>query len=250
MKVSICIIATNRYNEYVQPLIDSLREFFLPGIVKTVHLFSDRMLTYEQNEDLRVKQYSIPSWSFPDATLLRYATMTSVDESEFGDYIFYIDADMLIEAAVGTEILYDIVAVRHPGYDQKGGGSWETRPESKTYVPLQNRRTYFAGGFQGGSKSVYFRAMQIMADWIAQDGKVGIIPIWHDESAWNSFLVSDHMREVDFVQLSPSYCMPEPQVKRDAWRINSFTPRIIALEKPPGFSGAVGYDPYSKTVAQ
>lgn len=237
MKISLCLIATNRYKELVPALLDSVNEFFLPGHDITVHLFCDELSAKLYNipiDRITVKEHLIPSYGFPEATLYRYKIMTSLPISDYGDYTFYLDVDMQIVKTVGDEILHDLVAVSHPGY-YNGGGSWEINPNSNCFVPDFFRRKYVAGGFQGGTTICYYNSMVTMAKWIEEDQKNNIIPVWHDESAWNKFITSQSgIRQMLHI-LTPDYCMPEPINKRIAWDINNFEPKILALEKPENF---------------
>ena len=226
-------------------MLDSVNEFFLQGHDITVHLFTDVINPFGKNHGrLIVKSYLIPSWGFPEATLYRYRFLSALPIIDYGDYIFYLDVDMRIVAPVKDEILYDIVAVKHPGFFNTGSGSWEQNNQSMCFTDLdrQNPKYYYAGGFQGGKAFFYYMAMLTMAQWINMDLEKNIMPVWHDESAWNRYLylLSNNNTihggiKVDAAGLMPSYCMPEPMEKRIAWRIDHIQPKILALEKPDNF---------------
>lgn len=216
------IIATNKYIEFVQPLVDSLDKYFLIDHKLTVNVFSDSK-GIKGTERVSVIEHTIPAYKFPEATLLRYHIMTSITYDT--DYIFYLDADMLINDFVGDEILGDLVAVRHPGYFH-GGGSWEDNHKSEACV--SNRTKYFAGGFQGGDSFSYLTAMRFMRVLIDNDKKNGITPIWHDESVWNKYLL-DYVGK--WHELNPSYCMPEAWPKRVYSKVHELPAKILAREK-------------------
>jgi len=221
MKIGILCIATNRYKEFIQPLIESIEANFLTAHDVTIHLFTDDLIQLKTG--LKVEQTIIPSYKFPEATLYRYRIFLQKDYAD--DYLFYLDADMRVVAAIGDEVLNDITCVRHPGY-YRGGGSWETREDSSCFVAQQDRLKYFAGGFAGGKTDVYLPACQVMSQWIDTDLSNGIMPIWHDESAWNKYLVLHK-----HVELTPSYCMPEARGKREYCKVGDLPAKILALEK-------------------
>lgn len=224
MKIAVNVIATGKYIQFVQPLVDSIEKYFLIGHDITINLFTDAEPIINVNRTKFVI-HKIPSYKFPEATLLRYHVMTGI--SYDCDYIYYFDADMSIVDFIGEEFLADILAVRHPGYYMlKGSGAWETREESITYISPENRKRYYCGGVQGGSKVRYLTAMFIMRKWITIDIATGIIPIWHDESVWNKYLISGNFEELD-----PSYCMPQSIAKRNYSRISHLPAKILALEK-------------------
>lgn len=217
--LTVCIIATNKYQRFLQPLIKSIDDYFFVGNDVTIQIFTDEIMSYDSKR-VNIKQTLIPSYTYPMATLLRYKIMLQWQYDT--DYIFYIDADMRIVDYVDEEILNDIVCVKHPGF-YWGRGSWETNKKSTAYC---EGTTYYAGGFQGGKREKYIEVMQQLSDNIDADLREGIIAVWHDESHWNCYLHSH-----DKYVLDPDYCMPEATWKRMAWSIGHFKPKILALEK-------------------
>jgi len=228
MKISLCIIATGKYIDFVQPLIESARNFFLYCHDVRYHIFSNHQrgkLGYTFSYDDFIFHHHIEHQPWPLMTLNRYHIITSVDLSGY-DYIYYIDADSLFVAPVGDEILNEMTVVSHPGYFINGGGSWEHKMESRAYVPKIFRKQYVCGGFNGGSKFLHYAEM--MKQNIDKDSANGITAIWHDESHLNN--VFAHYR-YNFTLLPADYMMPESIEKRKAWGISHIEPKIIALEK-------------------
>lgn len=225
MRVGILCIATGNYKSFVQQLIDGIANNFLIHHEREIYLFTDEERDYPSR--LKVIQTIIPPYKWPEASMLRFKMYTS--RTYDCDYIFHSDIDMRFVDQVGEEILSDIVAVKHPGFynNYKGSskGSWEERPESHCYVPPEKRITYVAGGFNGGKTEVFYKAMEQMRDWIDKDLENGIVPRFHDESAFNKFIAGG----IKF--LTPSYCMPEAMTKRSKWHIGNLKPIILALEK-------------------
>lgn len=226
-QVGVLLIATRLYKQFVPDLLNDLDEKFLVHHNVTVYLFTDEIKNYSLRRGSRIKiiQTLIESYKWPYPTLYRYRIFTKIKYPEC-DFLYYVDVDMSIADTIGDEILQPLVAVAHCGF-YKGGGSWETREESQTYVPPEKRKRYYAGGFQGGATSLYYAAMLIMEDMIATDEKNGIIPIWHDESAFNKYLSSI----TSFTELPPSYCLVEQVPLRKAWGVDQFEPKIVALAK-------------------
>ena len=226
MKVSIALIATKKYKAFVQPLIDSICKYFLLRHPIEISLFSDELeIEYVGNERVSIVKELIPSYGFPEATLYRFAIITSKEYQ--CDYLYYIDVDALIVGDVDESIFGDIVAVRHPGFDRMGGGSWETNKKSNAYTYEENRLSYWAGGFNGGAYERFYRLMKRMKRDIQDDEQNGVMPVWHDESVFNFYL--SEMKS--FKELSSAYCMPEPMHLRKAWKIDDIEPKILMLDK-------------------
>lgn len=223
-KIALCLLATRKYDQFVQPLIEDVKKYFLPNHKIEVNLFVDKIGEYEGDERVSVVQHIIESYKFPYITLFRYKIMASVKYD--ADYIFYMDVDMGIVDTVGDEVLGDIVAVRHPGFFN-GGGSWGDNEKSTSYTPVKNRVYYYAGGFQGGSRDKYYALMETLRDKIEEDESNGVLAEWHDETHFNRAI-----SEMDGVKvLSPAYCMVEQQNLRELWGIAHISPKILALAK-------------------
>jgi hypothetical protein len=197
--IGLFFIATGKYQRFVPDITRQAEALFLP------------------DHDKKIVVITEPHLPWPLPTLLRYHLMLESGALDF-DHIYYMDVDMRIERPIGHEIIGDLVAVEHPGYVGKTRGlPFEHRPESACFCNRGLR--YFAGGFQGGSRWGYGEAIQRCRSAINLDLANGIIPTWHDESAWNWFLVDN----TPTVVLSPDYCS-RPFERHE-------TRRIVALDK-------------------
>jgi len=231
-KIALCVIATNDYVHFIEPLLGSALKYFLLGHDITCHLFTDsKKFNYvsafigdKSLREIKIEYHAVMHEPWPAMTLKRYHIMSGADLSGY-DYVYYVDADMRFVAPVGDEIFGELVGVQHPGF-YRGGGAWETNMRSEAYVFPQDRKKYLAGGFQGGTR--YYNFCTYLKEGIDNDTFKGVTAVWHDESHWNSTfaLVPQH-----FNLLDPSYCMVEEPAKRKAWGIDHLEPKIIALKK-------------------
>ena len=227
MNILLLTIATGRYLEFVGPLRASVAAHFLGGHHVEQLLFTNHPVA--PTPGLHVQRIAHKSWPAP--TLRRYEHFLAAAPTigRF-DFCFYIDADMLIHAPVGPEILGDLVAVRHPyqSFLPPDRIEYDRNPRSRACVPLGRGRTYYAGGFNGGRTSTFLALADTLASWITADRAAGVVARWHDESHLNRYLI-DHPPTVE---LSPAYCYPEEWLA--AGPPHAFEPpdpRIIALAK-------------------
>lgn len=247
--IALIVISTGpRYWPYINPLLDSAAKYLLPHYT---FLFTD-------DPDLHpCEQVPVTAQGYPNETLHRYHTILE-HEHVFDEYshLFYIDVDALFVSPTGEEILSDgITATLHAGYvtpsrfNQFRRGDWETRPASLAYVPPDTGKTYYCGGFNGGTREAYLEMARIIRGNINIDAKRDIVAKWHDESHLNRYLAYKPPAKV----LSPAYCYPEPQrfcrpdpmdvlrlieaqrtagmSEKDIWNQESFSPKIVCLEK-------------------
>lgn len=216
--VGLAIVATGRYIEFVDSLIESAEKYFCKDHHVTYFVFTDQHYA-PRNNTVIIPQNRM-GWPFD--TMKRYHVYYAHKEFFEGqDYIFAIDADMLFVNDVGSEILSDHTAVLHPGY-VGSKGTYETNMQSKAGIGPHEGRYYFCGGVYGGSFDRFFHICKTNMDNIDDDLSRGIIAIWHDESHWNRYCI-DH--EPSLI-LSPAYCC----IDLDVGHVD-YIPRILALTK-------------------
>ena len=224
MSTALILIATRPlYWGFAERMIASAKTYLVPH---DVVLFTDSDARFDV-----AHQIKHPGLGFPDATLLRYHAVTSQHEllSKY-DNLFYSDADMLFVSPVQESDIFSdgITATQHPGYHARDkGGTPERNPASAAYVA--GVRTYFCGGFNGGTSEAYLRMATSIRHGVDTDRARGITAVWHDESHLNRYLFDHPPAKV----LSPAFCYPEGYGGGYGWPANQYKPVLIALEKGP-----------------
>jgi len=231
MKVGLVVIATGKYFKFIQPLIDSIDEHFFVGFDVTLNLFVDEdnliKTTELTSERVRPNYFLVEKEIWPYPTLHRYKYFHNEREALQADYLYYCDADMKFVSPIGAEIIpqdhEELTVVKHPGF-WDGGGTFETRPESKAYSP--NATQYYAGGFNGGERDKFLKMCEELSKNIQIDESNEVTAIHNDESHLNCYCVDRILKE-----LSPSYCFPENAIKFPKnWNV-PFRPKLLALDK-------------------
>jgi len=224
MKICILTIATNKYIQFVERLLDNIEENFLNGHEIQCLLFTDHEV--ETSDNVRVCQIDHEPWPMP--TLKRYNYFIKEKEfiSQF-DYCFYFDVDMGLVDKVGDEVLSDLVATMHPyqSFYPKEERSYDRNEKSLAYVPAgEEGELYYAGGFNGGSTKRFLEMAEVLADRVTKDLDNGVIALWHDESQMNRYLIDNPPT----LSLTPSYCFAEEHMGNPSY---PYEPKIIALKK-------------------
>ena len=224
-EVGFLIVATGKYDVFVETLIESIEKFVLPKNKKYYNIFTDK--------DIKIKGVNyqilpIEHRPFPYPTLKRFHFFNTYSDKIIGEQLIYIDADTLIKENIGTEILYPITVTQHCGFVNKLG-SFEKRQLSKCYVPVREAKNYYGGGFYSFNRDEFFKMSSFCMTIINLDESMGIIPIWHDESAINKYLTTLVPTKV----LSPSYHYPENNHKiYESWGgREKFICKILLLDK-------------------
>lgn len=217
--IGLLIIATNKYDVFVRPLVESAKKFLLKNHKVTYYIFTDSKKLDNLGDNVILLDKGHEPWPLP--TLHRYKTFVEHKEKlKKEDYLFYCDADMLFVDEVGDEILDDSVATIHPGFNG-GRGTPETNPLSLAYIGTEENLIYYAGGFNGGTSENFLKMSETIDNNIEIDKKNGIIAVWHDESHMNRYFINNPPKKV----LDPSYCYPE------SWNLPNYTKKLLALNK-------------------
>jgi histo-blood group ABO system transferase len=228
VRTALLVIATGeKYHQYVNPLLESAREFFVEHdafVWTDVHVGASAI-------DAKFVVAKEPL-GYPNETLYRYHTILQQRSllAKY-DYLFYLDVDMRMVAPVGKEIFSNsITACLHPGYVNEVG-SPERRPESMAAIPYNAKNKYFCGGFNGGFSGAFLGMAAELAWCIDKDTEKGILAVWHDESHLNRYLHDHPPSKI----LDPSYCYPEGAGDHylNKWKAAGInpTPKILALTK-------------------
>lgn len=259
--LGVVSIATNEYLDFWKTLAYSIDQNIGNSAPLKIYLFTDQVSSASAFastlQHLEVKVSGIPSYGWPDATLLRYRIISEVSDSWYdSDVLLYLDADMLVVSELDTESILlsgdkGMNLVAHPGFyrgdtlpvaarfrlastnlkalihdafllvTQGGLGFWENRRASRAYLARRLRKKYFCGGVWWGKKSDFLNFCRELAADVDLDSDQGITAIWHDESHLNRWAGDNH-----HIIRPPTYCY----VPTYPW-LEQLLPVIEAVDK-------------------
>jgi hypothetical protein len=211
-KVAVLYIATRRYTVFWKELYQSAEKFFLPHYNKDYFVFTDNEhIDFEENHNiLKVFQNKL---GWPYDTLMRFDIFLKQENLlKSYDYIFFLNANLLFVDEVNEEILPEneiyqgLTVCLHPGFYKKepDNFTYDRNPLSQTCIPFGQGKYYVAGGFNGGKAKDFLELCHQCKHMIQADLENNIIPLWHDESAINKYILDKTPLILD-----PSYLYPE-----------------------------------------
>jgi hypothetical protein len=217
MKIGVITISTGKYIKYVPDLVKSCESFFLPDHEKNYFIFTDGDLgdLKKLPNVIKIHQEKL-GWPFD--SMLRFHMFLEIKEHLLKmDYLFFMNANNIIADNIDESILplnskCGITAALHPGFFKKNKASYsyERRPESVFCIPRESENNYYQGCFNGGRAKEFMEMSETLKFKIDTDLSNNIIPIWHDESALNWYLV-----DKDPLVLGPNYAYPEHISRED-----------------------------------
>lgn len=227
IQVALCLIATGKYDRFLQGIISSADSYFLKNYDVTYYIFSDKEPAVETSR--KFVYCPVVHAPFPFASMNRFEHFLKYqDQLCKNDFMYYSDVDALFVDHIGTEILGDTCAVQHCGF-YGHPGPVEDNVNSCLYRDANKYRHYFGGGFSGGKPSRYLELSQWCYEHIEKDLKNKIHPKFDDETALNTYFVDNPPSII----LNPGYHHPGSNMNhyKKIWRGASFIPKILLLDK-------------------
>lgn len=238
--IGLLLIATRKYNQFVDAIVDQAKKYFFPDHPVTIFIFSDHAHVMPHTDRVTIQTYPIPPYEFPYATLYRYKIFDQhIQPLSRMAYLFYSDVDMAFVDVIDDSILCDgLTCVFHPGFFRlksnpiENWGSNNVDQRSTAWVSPLKRFNYVAGGFNGGRTDDFLSMCRKLNLNIDKDEEMGVMAEYHDESHLNAYLKNEYnISNANLKLLSPAYCMVEQQNLRKKWGIDEIKPKIIALAK-------------------
>ena len=227
MKICILTIATNKYIQFVERLLDDIEKYFLTGHEIQCLLFTDHEV--ETSDNVKVSQIGHNPWPEPALKKYNYINYQSEYLKDF-DYLYLFDADVGIVNKVGDEVIQDLVGVLHPYkiLENKEIYPYEKRKQSTAHVADEDHNKYYAAAFVGGKSNNFLEMARTISERVEEDERNGIVAKWHDESHLNKYF-----NENPPFDLSPSYMFPEELINHPQY---PYEPKIVALKKENSFN--------------
>jgi histo-blood group ABO system transferase len=224
-KISINLIATNKYVYFLDAVIKSIDNFFFKNsnilIIVHTNMNINQLGGYSERVDILKNEIEHEPWPF--TTLKRFSYFIKAKEAiAESDYSFYIDVDSLFIGEIFEDFLppFGIIGTIHPCLYQ-GNGTPERNPRSKAFISFNENNRYFCGGFFGGDSKSFLNMAESINLNIEEDLRNGIIAVWHDESHINRFLLDNPPSLI----LEPPFAIAESLAKTES------SSKILFLDK-------------------
>ena len=210
MKIACLYVDTGRYTVFWRDFYLSAEKYFITEAQKDYFLFTDNEhIDFEEKENV-IKIYQ-NKLGWPYDTLMRFDIFLSQEEKlkEY-DYIFFFNANLEFEKTVATEVLPTdendgLVVCMHPGFYNKKPEEYDydRNQKSEAYIPLGHGKYYVAGGLNGGAAHEYLKLCRECSVMVHKDLDNNIIPLWHDESVLNKYVLNKKPLILDCRYLYP-----------------------------------------------
>lgn len=227
-RILILYICTGQYWRLFEGAFKSISDKLFPELEKAFYVWTDHEKEIEDvvrmsglPNEVRILHKDFKPW--PDVCMTRMQTFLPVqDDIAVYDYAMFVNANVLVTDTVPFSVTGGrLWAVRHAHFAHavKIGDArivWSTtehNPKSEAYIPFSKcPYDYVFSGFVGGETRRYLDMVNVLAYRADKDMEAGIIPLWHDESLLNRYVL-DTLDE--FTLLDPRYLWPEEIRRQD-----------------------------------
>lgn len=199
MTIGILYVGIGRYIQFWDEFYTSCEKYFLPQAEKKYFVFTDHSLVAPPN----VKVVFQEDLGWPKNVLFRYRFFLRIkEELESFDYLFFFNGNTkFLKPVSPEEFLPD-------GKDNFLTGlvwyinekkpvdkyPYERRPVSRAYIPYDEGMHYYQAGLIGGKSEYYLELLEKCDEWTESDLKQDIVPVWHDESYLNKYLLDKQIK--------------------------------------------------------
>jgi hypothetical protein len=236
MSIGIICLANGPYSIFINNLIESCEEKFLPKYNKEYFIITDNEDAYSKKSNCTTILKSRNGWPL-DCLLRPKYSYELEDKTKHLDYTFFFNANIYIHSEVNEDILPDesgLVGVEHPHYTHRQNHlfTYDRNEKTNAYIPLGEGEIYYQACFWGGKTKNFMELSKTIEEWTEEDRQNGVEPVWLDESYLNKYFLLNPPKT-----LSSMYAWPE------SFPIYSNTPpiKIIQLEKSNYIQGNFKY---------
>ena len=209
-KIAILYIGTGRYTIFWDDFYKSCEKYFIKDAKKHYFFFTDDK-TLKSTENVTIVNQDNLGW--PMIACLRYQILNKVrEELKNFDYAFFFNGNMEFLKPVSAEEFLPtaedgfIVAPLHSCNKRSISNSefnYERNPKSTSYIPYGEGSKYFHSGILGGCINEFLELLDTCESMMNDDLKNGIIPIIHDESVFNKYVLNRQYKTLSNYYIYP-----------------------------------------------
>jgi len=196
MKIAILYIGTGRYTIFWDEFFKSCEKYFIKDVQKHYFFFTDDK-TIKSDDKVTVVAQDNLSW--PMIACFRYKIINKIKEQlKDYDFVFFFNGNMeFVKPVTKEEFLpnetqsYLVSALHSINKRAKSNDEfmYERNPESTSFIPYGQGKYYLQSAISGGRTPEYLKLLKDCEDLMDKDLQNNFIPIFHDESLFNKYML-------------------------------------------------------------
>ncbi|XP_036408462.1 globoside alpha-1,3-N-acetylgalactosaminyltransferase 1-like isoform X2 [Megalops cyprinoides] len=208
--IATTVFAVGKYTQFLQDFLETAEKYYMSGLRVHYYVFTDQPREVPRVELAAGRKISIiqvPKYSRWQEISLRRMEIIERHINETihreADYIFCMDVDMKFHDRWGPETLGTLVGVLHPWFYEftRDKFTYERRPESTAYIPMEEGDFYYMAAVFGGRVKEVHALTKKCHEHLDKDKSKNLEAIWQEESHLNWYFLHNKPTKV----LSPEY---------------------------------------------
>lgn len=201
-KLCILYVGIGRYIQLWNEFYASCEKNFCPDIKKDYYLVTDASI--ETPDNVHIIHQDDLGW--PGNVSFRYLFFLRIeDKLKEYEYAFFFNGNTRFRCVITEEEFF-------PKEEEGGliGLTWkdgtedadldyvfERREDSVAYIPYGTKNLYLQSGITGGLTTRYIPLLHECHELTMTDFNNGIVPVFHDESVYNKYMLSRKFKLLD-----------------------------------------------------
>ncbi|KAJ8363262.1 hypothetical protein SKAU_G00120930 [Synaphobranchus kaupii] len=210
LTIATTVFAVGKYTRFLRDFLETAEQHYMVGFKVHYYVFTDQpeqvpAVTLAPGRKLSITR--VPKFNrWQEISLRRMEIIQTAIEERIhkeADYIYCLDVDMKFHNRWGPEVLDTLVAAIHPWFYQldRKQFSYERRPASKAYVPVDQGDFYYMAAVFGGRIEDVHKLTKTCREHLEEDKNNNLEAVWQEESHLNQYLVYQKPTKL----LSPEY---------------------------------------------
>jgi len=206
--IGILYVGIGPYIRLWDDFYSTCKKNFCPELTKHYYVVTDAQI--EHGEDVTLVHQDNLGW--PCNVVFRYLFFLRIKEllAQY-DYLFFFNGNTRFRKCVAPEEFLPteeegglIALTWQQGTENPDNYGFERRPESAAYTPFGTKSIYLQSGITGGRTTEYLQLLERCHDMTMADFQKGIIPVSHDESIYNKYMVGRPAKLISSLYGKPS----------------------------------------------
>lgn len=207
-KIGILYVGIGAYIRLWDDFYTTCERYFCPSCQKHYFVVTDGEISPSANVTI-VRQDNL---GWPGNVVFRYLFFLRIKEQlKLFDYLFFFNGNTRFKTTVTAEEFLPtaseggLVALTwHDASEDPDTFPFERRQKSASGVPFGTRQIYLQSGITGGLTQEYFTLLEECHRLTMLDFENGIIPVNHDESVYNKYMIGRKAKAFDSTYGCPS----------------------------------------------
>ncbi|XP_061086504.1 globoside alpha-1,3-N-acetylgalactosaminyltransferase 1-like [Conger conger] len=228
LTIATTVFAVGKYIRFLGNFLETAEQHYMVGFKVRYYIFTDQpeqvpAVTLAPGRMLSITK--VPKFSrWQEISLRRMEIIQTAIEEHIhkeADYIYCLDVDMKFHNRWGPEVLDTLVAAIHPWFYtmDREQFTYERRPASKAYVPMDQGDFYYMAAVFGGRVEDVYKLTKTCRENLEEDKKNNLEAIWQEESHLNRYLVYKKPTKL----LSPEYMWDDVMKRPPEMRLIRFS---------------------------